>query len=92
MEPATQSAPPATPGKGLQITEKAIATYDAIVARGVGVEDRVGLFLDRSFEYLVAMLATLKAGAAFVPLDPLLAIRPLGRLLEFLLLMTGEPP
>ncbi|HEX9731462.1 MAG TPA: amino acid adenylation domain-containing protein [Thermoanaerobaculia bacterium] len=35
-----------------------------------GGEARVGLFLDRSPELVVAMLGVLKAGAAFVPLDP----------------------
>ena len=37
---------------------------------GVGPEARVGVFLDRSAELAVALLATLKAGGAFVPLDP----------------------
>ncbi|MBK8231196.1 MAG: non-ribosomal peptide synthase/polyketide synthase [Candidatus Eisenbacteria bacterium] len=37
---------------------------------GVGPEDRVGLLLPRSPELVIAMVATLSAGAAFVPLDP----------------------
>jgi len=39
--------------------------------RGLGVktETRVGLFLERSIEMVVAILATLKAGAAYVPLE-----------------------
>ena len=39
-------------------------------ARGVGRGQRVGLCLDRSVEMVVSMLAILKAGAAYVPLDP----------------------
>ncbi|WPB73718.1 amino acid adenylation domain-containing protein [Archangium violaceum] len=37
---------------------------------GVGPETRVGLCLERSLDVPVAMLAILKAGGAFVPLDP----------------------
>ncbi|MFB1482715.1 non-ribosomal peptide synthase/polyketide synthase [Corallococcus sp. RDP092CA] len=37
---------------------------------GVGPEVRVALCLERSVEAIVALLAVLKAGGAFVPLDP----------------------
>ncbi|HEX2077660.1 MAG TPA: amino acid adenylation domain-containing protein [Longimicrobium sp.] len=43
---------------------------NALRARGVGPEVRVGLLLERTPELLVAMLAVLKAGGAYVPLDP----------------------
>jgi amino acid adenylation domain-containing protein/non-ribosomal peptide synthase protein (TIGR01720 family) len=39
-------------------------------AAGVGPETRVAVFLDRSPEMLIALLAVLRAGGAFVPLDP----------------------
>jgi amino acid adenylation domain-containing protein len=39
-------------------------------AHGVGVDGRVAIVLDRSLEMMVAILGTLKAGAAYVPIDP----------------------
>lgn len=41
-----------------------------LVARHVRAGDRVALLTERSAKTIVAMLAILKAGAAFVPLDP----------------------
>jgi surfactin family lipopeptide synthetase A len=37
---------------------------------GVGVEDRVGVCMERSLEMVVALIGTMKAGAAYVPFDP----------------------
>ena len=41
-----------------------------LVRSGVTDEALVGICADRSFEVVIAMLAVLKAGAAYVPLDP----------------------
>ncbi|WP_166213130.1 amino acid adenylation domain-containing protein, partial [Cognatiluteimonas telluris] len=38
--------------------------------QGVGGGQRVGICLDRGLDLVVALLAVLKAGAAYVPLDP----------------------
>jgi amino acid adenylation domain-containing protein len=39
-------------------------------ARGALAQERVALCLDRGVEMIVAMLAVIKAGAAYVPIDP----------------------
>ncbi|MGH2704398.1 MAG: amino acid adenylation domain-containing protein [Actinomycetota bacterium] len=41
-----------------------------LISMGVRRGDRVGLYLDKSMESVVAIYGTLKAGAAYVPLDP----------------------
>ncbi|MFF3350257.1 amino acid adenylation domain-containing protein [Streptomyces sp. NPDC002779] len=40
-----------------------------LIRRGAGPEDRVAVLLDRSVESVVALLAVLKAGAVYLPLD-----------------------
>lgn len=51
-----------------------LAEVDALAARlrarGIGPDDRVGVLMERSPEMVVAMLAILEAGAAYVPIDP----------------------
>ncbi|MFM7012502.1 MAG: condensation domain-containing protein, partial [Betaproteobacteria bacterium] len=42
----------------------------ALIARGVGADQRVALLLRRSPQMVISMLAVLKAGAAYLPLDP----------------------
>ncbi|NED67131.1 amino acid adenylation domain-containing protein, partial [Streptomyces sp. SID10244] len=37
---------------------------------GVGPEEIVGILVPRSIEQIVALLAVLKSGGAFVPLEP----------------------
>ncbi|GGK23420.1 hypothetical protein GCM10010124_14870 [Pilimelia terevasa] len=41
-----------------------------LIARGLGPEDRVALLLPRGAAMLTGLLAVLKSGAAYVPLDP----------------------
>jgi amino acid adenylation domain-containing protein len=53
-----------------QLEERANRQAWALKALGVGPETRVGVFMDRSPDMIAAILAILKAGAAYVPLDP----------------------
>jgi len=41
-----------------------------LIAAGAGPETIVGLCLERSLEMVIGMIAILKAGAAYLPLDP----------------------
>jgi amino acid adenylation domain-containing protein len=49
---------------------------------GVGLESRVGVCAERSLELVVALLAVLKAGAAYVPLDPAYPAERLAGMIE----------
>ncbi len=62
-------------------SEGASLTYDELnkqanrlarylIAQGIGTEDRIGVSIERSTDLIATLLAILKAGAAYVPLDP----------------------
>ncbi|PTR16848.1 amino acid adenylation domain-containing protein, partial [Nitrosospira sp. Nsp2] len=52
----------------LNLRANRLAHY--LISMGVGLEARVGIAMERSLDLIVALLAVLKAGAAYVPLDP----------------------
>ena len=60
---------PAGPVSYRELDERANALAAYLRATGVRPGDFVGLFIAKSTELYVAMLAVLKAGAAYVPLD-----------------------
>ncbi|MFC7534640.1 amino acid adenylation domain-containing protein, partial [Actinoplanes sp. GCM10030250] len=53
-----------------ELDERANRLAHLLIARGVGPERLVALALPRSRDLVVAVLAVLKAGAGYVPLDP----------------------
>ncbi|WSN14896.1 amino acid adenylation domain-containing protein [Micromonospora sp. NBC_01699] len=55
-----------------QLDERASVLADRLATLGVGAGEIVALWLPRSPEFVVATLAVLRTGAAYLPLDPLL--------------------
>ncbi|MCX4692919.1 non-ribosomal peptide synthase/polyketide synthase [Streptomyces sp. NBC_01408] len=53
-----------------------------LVLRGVGVESRVVVALPRSVDVVVALLAVVKSGAAYVPVDPGYPVERVGLMVE----------
>ena len=53
-----------------ELNERANRLAHHLIGLGVRPECLVGIALERSIEMVVALLATLKAGAAYLPLDP----------------------
>ncbi len=41
-----------------------------LAGAGIGLEDRVAVFMERSVEMVATLVAVIKAGAAYVPIDP----------------------
>ncbi|MFY1638003.1 MupA/Atu3671 family FMN-dependent luciferase-like monooxygenase [Solwaraspora sp. WMMB335] len=81
-----------------QLDERATVLADRLARHGVGAGAVVALWLPRSPEFIVAALAVLRTGAAYLPLDPLLNARQVRFMLadsatRVLLTTAGaEPP
>jgi|GEM_PF-1704525 len=65
-----------------ELDARAEALAATLRALGAGADARVGVCTGRSVDFCVAMLAALKAGAAYVPLDPAHPPELLGTLME----------
>lgn len=64
-----------------ELNQRANQLARLLRSNGVGPETRVGIYMERSQEMVLAVLAVMKAGGAFVPLDP---SHPIKRLLFML--------
>ncbi|WP_173390853.1 non-ribosomal peptide synthetase, partial [Actinomadura litoris] len=53
-----------------EVEERANRLARLLVSRGVGAESVVGVRLDRSVDLVVALLGVVKAGGAYLPIDP----------------------
>jgi non-ribosomal peptide synthetase component F len=77
-----------------ELNERANELAHYLQERGVGPESLVAVLLERSTEMVVSLLGVLKAGAAYLPLDPALPSERLRLMLEDsgsqVLLTSGE--
>ncbi|MFF4011887.1 amino acid adenylation domain-containing protein, partial [Streptomyces sp. NPDC001717] len=53
-----------------ELETRANRVAHALIGRGVGPEDLVGVLMDRSADLVAVLLGVLKSGAAYVPIDP----------------------
>lgn len=65
-----------------ELNRRANRLAHQLIERGAGPDQMVGIFVDRSIEMVVGLLGILKAGAAYVPLDPSFPSERLSWMLE----------
>src|SRR5262249_3540842 len=65
-----------------ELEEAANRMAHLLVAQGAGPGERVALLVSRSAEAIVAILAVLKTGAAYLPIDPGLPAARIGFMLS----------
>ncbi|MFZ2538549.1 MAG: amino acid adenylation domain-containing protein, partial [Oscillospiraceae bacterium] len=54
-----------------ELNERSNQLANYLRSLGVGPETKVAIFMDRSLELMIGIMGVLKAGGAFVPLDPI---------------------
>lgn len=72
-------------GQGLRYAELARLTDNlahVLVDQGVRKGDRVGIYLNKSLESAISLYGIMKAGAAYVPLDPMAPVSRLKWVIE----------
>jgi amino acid adenylation domain-containing protein len=76
-----------------QLNQMANQMAAMLIENGVKPADKVAISLDRSAELVIALLAIIKAGATYIPLDPIFPINRINYMLEdsaAVVLLTSE--
>ena len=53
-----------------ELNKKANSLAHYLRLKGITTNDRIGIMVNRSFEMIIAILAVLKAGGTYIPIDP----------------------
>lgn len=72
-------------GKGLDyatVASRSSRLARSLMAQGVAKGDRVGIYLDKGLESALGIFGVMKAGAAYVPLDPAAPVARLAYMIE----------
>ncbi len=69
-DPGQRTVSPTEPYTFAMVDQRANGLARLLQERGVGAGDMVAISLERSVDFIVSVLAVLKLGAAFVPVDP----------------------
>lgn len=65
-----------------ELAERSDRLASWLIRNGAGPDALVGIYMDRSLDMLVAMLGVMKAGAAYVPLDPMFPPTRIAQIVE----------
>src|SRR5512141_386769 len=65
-----------------ELDESSARLADELAALGAGPGNRVGLYLDKSLDAIVAVWGVLRAGAAYVPLDVASPVKRIAQIVE----------
>ncbi len=65
-----------------ELDKKANRIANALIKRGVNIEDRVMFMMRRNSDLIAAVLGIVKAGAAFIPIDPKYPINRINQILD----------
>jgi acyl-CoA ligase (AMP-forming) (exosortase A-associated) len=65
-----------------ELAARVESAAQGFLALGLGRAERIGIYLDKRFETIIAIFAAAAAGCAFVPINPLLKARQVGHILR----------